>query len=63
VLADRGAKGVQVVRCVAVSANAMPDEIRQALSEGFNGPLTEPVHARDLLAEVDSVRRAAAAAA
>jgi signal transduction histidine kinase/ActR/RegA family two-component response regulator len=41
------------VPCVAVSANAMPEEIGQALAAGFDGYLTKPLAAGLLLAEVD----------
>ncbi|CAN5212457.1 hypothetical protein BH11PSE10_BH11PSE10_16790 [soil metagenome] len=39
--------------CVAVSANAMPDDIRDALKAGFTGFVTKPLMVGDLLAEID----------
>jgi CheY-like chemotaxis protein len=39
--------------CIAVSANAMPEEIADALAAGFDGYLTKPLSAPALLAEID----------
>ena len=62
-----GMNGLQVVQavradaelrgtpCVAVSANAMPHEIAEALAAGFDGYLTKPLSAPVLLGEVDKV--------
>jgi PAS domain S-box-containing protein len=41
------------VRCVAVSANAMPGEIAAALAAGFDGYLTKPLSLQLLLQEID----------
>ncbi|CAN5474044.1 hypothetical protein BH11PSE9_BH11PSE9_14030 [soil metagenome] len=40
-------------RCVAVSANAMPNEIDFAIAEGFDGYVTKPIASQALLAEID----------
>jgi len=45
--------------CVAVSANAMPEEVAAALAAGFDAYLTKPLSAAVLFAEVDSVLRTA----
>ena len=39
--------------CVAVSANAMPEQIAEALGAGFDGYLTKPLAAQALLAQLD----------
>ncbi len=39
--------------CVAVSANAMPEEIGEALAAGFDGYLTKPLSRQALLAEIE----------
>ncbi len=57
----RATPGLADVPCIAVSANAMPEEIAQTLAAGFDGYLTKPLAAAVLLAEVD--RRLAPAAA
>ena len=44
--------------CLAVSATAMPDDIRAALRAGFQGFITKPLIVGTLLAEVDAVLRA-----
>jgi len=41
--------------CLAVSANAMPHEISEALAAGFDGYLTKPLSTPVLLAEIDRV--------
>jgi CheY-like chemotaxis protein len=41
------------VPCLAVSANAMPDEISEALDAGFDGYLTKPLSLPLLLAEIE----------
>lgn len=41
------------VPCVAVSANAMPDEIAAALRQGFDAYITKPIAKDRLFAEVD----------
>jgi PAS domain S-box-containing protein len=46
--------------CVAVSANAMPEEIRIALAAGFDQYLTKPLMVPTLLALVDRVLESAA---
>ena len=45
----------QGLPCVAVSANAMPEEIAEALRSGFDGYITKPLVVDRLLAEVDRV--------
>ncbi len=45
------------IPCVAVSANAMPQEIDDALAAGFDGYLTKPLLAAALLAEIDRALR------
>jgi len=40
-------------RCIAVSANAMPEDIAEAMAAGFDGYLTKPLSAPALLAEID----------
>ena len=40
---------------VALSANAMPDELRRAEGSGFVGYLTKPIDLRRLLATIDTV--------
>jgi PAS domain S-box-containing protein len=49
----RAQAGPQGLRCVAVSANAMPDQVREALAAGFDAYLTKPIQFEQLLAEVD----------
>lgn len=41
------------VPCVAVSANAMPDDIADALAKGFDAYITKPIARSQLFAEVD----------
>ncbi len=41
------------VRCVAVSANAMPRQIDEAAAAGFDSYLTKPVSLQSMLAELD----------
>ncbi|RTL31381.1 MAG: PAS domain S-box protein [Burkholderiales bacterium] len=43
--------------CVAVSANAMEMQIREALAAGFDGYLTKPLSATDLFKEIERVLR------
>ena len=43
--------------CLAVSATAMPDDIREALRAGFNGFITKPLTVGILLAEIDAKLR------
>lgn len=59
-----GAQVLQAVRadptlretpCVAVSANAMEMQIREALEAGFDGYLTKPLSADDLFNEIERV--------
>ncbi len=40
-------------RCIAVSANAMPDEIEEALAAGFDAYLTKPLASEALMGAVD----------
>ncbi len=40
------------IPCVAVSANAMPEEIGEALAAGFDSYLTKPLSLQALLAEI-----------
>lgn len=41
--------------CIAVSANAMEEQIRDAMAAGFDGYLTKPLSADDLFKEIDRV--------
>ena len=41
------------IPCVAVSANAMPEEIGEALAAGFDGYLTKPLSLQALLTEME----------
>jgi CheY-like chemotaxis protein len=49
----RALAGPRGLRCVAVSANAMPAQVDAALAAGFDAYLTKPVQFDLLLAEVD----------
>jgi PAS domain S-box-containing protein len=49
----RALAGPGGVRCVAVSANAMPDQVQAALAAGFDAYLTKPIQLAQLLAELD----------
>jgi hypothetical protein len=46
---------LQSVRCLAVSANAMPEQIEAAAAAGFDGYLTKPVPLQQMLAELDKL--------
>ena len=48
---------LRAIPCIAVSANAMPQEIDDALAAGFDGYLTKPLLAPALLAEIDRALR------
>jgi CheY-like chemotaxis protein len=50
----RGHEPLRHVPCIAVSANAMPEEINDAMAAGFDGYLTKPLSAKALLAEIDT---------
>lgn len=41
------------VPCVAVSANAMPDDIAEALRGGFDAYITKPIASARLFGEID----------
>ena len=56
--AARADAGLHDCPCIAISANAMPDEIDAAMRNGFDGYLVKPLAVDALLAEVD--RRLAA---
>ena len=45
--------GMAAVPVLAVSANALPTDLQQARSAGFDGYLTKPLDFADLLAMVD----------
>jgi PAS domain S-box-containing protein len=49
----RGIDTLKRVRCIAVSANAMPRQIEEAAAAGFDGYLTKPVSLQSMLAELD----------
>ncbi len=49
----RSIDNLKRVRCVAVSANAMPRQIDEAAAAGFDGYLTKPVSLQSMLAELD----------
>ena len=53
----RSSPALRAIPCVAVSANAMPQEISDALAAGFDGYLTKPLQATALLAEIDRALR------
>jgi CheY-like chemotaxis protein len=53
--AIRASATLQATPCMAVSANAMPHEIAEALAAGFDGYLTKPLSAAVLLGELDRV--------
>ena len=40
--------------CIAVSANALPEDIAAARTAGFDGYLTKPLEAADFLAHIDA---------
>ncbi len=49
----RAVDALKLVRCVAVSANAMPQQIKDAAAAGFDGYLTKPLSLQSFLAELD----------
>jgi CheY-like chemotaxis protein len=49
----RQVPSLQSVRCIAISANAMPQQIAQAKAAGFDDYLTKPVSMKLLLSELD----------
>ncbi|MFM2447804.1 MAG: hypothetical protein RIS44_254 [Pseudomonadota bacterium] len=49
----RQAPSLQSVRCIAISANAMPQQIVEAKAAGFDDYLTKPVSMKLLLTELD----------
>ena len=58
----RRVPALKSVRCIAVSANAMPQQIEEAKAAGFDDYLTKPVSMKLLLAELDRLGGAHAAA-
>ncbi|HJV70781.1 response regulator [Ideonella sp.] len=44
-------------RFIALSANAMPDDVSQALSAGFNEYWTKPLNLQRFLADMDALAR------
>ncbi|MFZ2990929.1 ATP-binding protein [Ideonella sp.] len=56
--AMRADERLRSVPCIAVSANAMPQEIAQALAAGFDGYVTKPVMASVLHTEIDRALQA-----
>ena len=42
------------IRCIALSANAMPDDIQQALDEGFDDYWTKPLDFKRFMAALDT---------
>ena len=42
------------IRCIALSANAMPDDIQQALAEGFDDYWTKPLDFKRFMAALDA---------
>jgi signal transduction histidine kinase/ActR/RegA family two-component response regulator len=51
--AVRSAPELQATRCIAVSANATPADISDALAAGFDGYLTKPLSTSDLFGCID----------
>ena len=51
--AMRADESLRAIPCIAVSANALPEQIDAALRAGFDGYLVKPVAAERLLQEVD----------
>ena len=49
----RGDAALHATPCLAVSATALPDDIREALQAGFRGFITKPLNIAALLAEID----------
>ena len=49
----RAEPNLAAVRCIAVSANAMPAEIEAALAAGFDSYLTKPISSQLLFEEID----------
>jgi PAS domain S-box-containing protein len=47
--------GLQTVRCVALSANAMPADVRHAMDSGFEEYWTKPIDMPRFLADIDRV--------
>jgi CheY-like chemotaxis protein len=52
----RADPALALIPCVAVSANAMPTEVRRALDAGFADYLTKPFEVDNVLALVDRLR-------
>jgi CheY-like chemotaxis protein len=50
----------QALPLLALSANAMPGDIRRALAAGFRGYITKPIDVPSLLAELDRLLSPAA---
>ena len=45
--------GMAAIRCIALSANAMPDDIRRALENGFDDHWTKPLDLRAFMRALD----------
>ena len=43
------------IRCIALSANAMPEDIRHALASGFDDYRTEPLYLQAFLQSIDAL--------
>jgi CheY-like chemotaxis protein len=42
------------IRCIALSANAMPEDIRHALAQGFDDYWTKPLDFKRFMAAIDA---------
>ncbi|MGE5115999.1 MAG: PAS domain S-box protein [Betaproteobacteria bacterium] len=50
----RARPGPRRVPCIAISANAMPEDVAAAMAAGMDGYLTKPLSAADLLGTLDA---------
>jgi signal transduction histidine kinase len=53
----RAMPGLQPMRCVALSANAMPDDVNKALAAGFDDYWTKPIDFQGFLGALDQLAR------
>jgi len=59
----RAAPGGNSLRCIALSANALPEDIARALAAGFDGYWTKPIDFKQFLAGLDAAFAAAGSSA